>query len=153
MFSALGGISKKMIIEMQPIPYPSAYMLFLAIYFFLFANCYFLKNIKTKAHTVFLFVGLAIISISSVRNLFLFLIVGAFSIAEILNDFLNENNKIDIELSRNWILFLRFAIVLGICILFFIHPHQEYIDNTYYPVEATQYIINNIDLSKYTLYN
>jgi len=157
MFNAIGGISKIFILELQPIEYDSIYMLYFVDYSYVFAYSCLLVKEKVKAHTIFLLIGLAIISIISRRNLLLFFIVGAFSIAENLNIFLKENKNINMQFTKNKLFFLRSFILLPIIIIFstnFIkNISREYIDHTYYPVEATEYIINNIDLSKHTLFN
>ena len=157
MFNATGGVSKLIIAELQPLDYNSSTMLFFIAYILIFTGCIPLIKTKIKAHTFFLFAGLGIISIVSTRNFFLFFILGAFSLAEILDIFLEENKVFDFIYSKNSSMFLKAVGILCVIILFtplFIRNiSKDYVDKSSYPVDATEYIINKIDLSKYTLYN
>ena len=155
MFSALGGISKKMILELQPLTNDS-YSLYLITYFILFLYNYVFSKKKIKAHTLFLLVGLAIIGIISIRNLLLFYIIGAFSLGEVAQIFFDENSNLNINSTKKIILLQSFIIVT-ILVVFGINFKKnisfDYVDNTYYPVEATEYLLKNVNLSNYTLYN
>lgn len=157
MFNATGGVSKLIIAELQPLHYNSSIMLFFIAYILMFTGCLCLIKERIKAHTFFLFAGLGLISIVSTRNFFLFFILGAFSLAESLNIFFEENKVFDFIYNKNSSTFIKFVGILCVILLFtplFIkNISKDYVDKTSYPVDATEYIINNIDLSKYTLYN
>lgn len=157
MFNATGGVSKQIIAELQPLNYNSSTMLFFIAYILIFTGCICLIKEKIKAHTFFLFAGLGLISIISTRNFFLFFIIGAFSLAETLNIFFEENKVFDFIYTQKSSIFFKLVGILCIMVLFtplFIkNLSMDYVDKSSYPVDATEYIINNIDLSKYTLYN
>ena len=98
--------------------------------------------------------------ILAVRNQSFFFIIGMIPLARLVNNFFetydNEKllEKLISKLNKNSILAL-----LGVFILIFMLPNivqrtkEEYVDKTAYPVDATEYILNNLDYQNMRIYD
>ena len=159
MFKVIGGFSSEIILELQKQKIGETQELLIVIS----CVCGILSITKTKIKftDVCLIVGLIIMSTLAVRNMYIALVVLAFPICSLITAYIKEFNKDRIfekiaeYINANY--FLLVILLLG-SIMFGINNYkevhtEEYVEKTGYPIEASDYIINNIDMSKMKLYN
>lgn len=114
---------------------------------------------KMKLSDAFLIFGLYIMTISSRRNLFLLIPLCAVPVVKMISDFVNRNMKIDYSiLAVKRFLTILFIIGSVIVILFSVNnfissSKEEYINTEVYPVKASKWIKDNLDLENIRLYN
>ncbi len=115
---------------------------------------------KTKINLSDLFFlgGLSYLMLKTRRQLTMFTIIGTVILAKMLVTMLKEY-KID---SNKWIEIILSPLVTAFIIILFVlvstkmikpKVHQKYISETSYPVEACEYILENIDIGKAKFYN
>lgn len=155
MFKIMGGLSSSFISELQPVNvFEQVYltiMLITAIGIIAFTKT------KVKVTDCFFIIGFAFMSFSTYRCIFYFYLISTICVIRILNTFLDDNNiKINFisEKNRNIIvvLFIIFIIINSLG-NFISELGVEYVDYSKYPGDATNYILNNIDISKMKIYN
>ena len=158
MFKVMGSISSEFILELQPTNLlTSVGMCSMLVVYVIIALA---TKAKIKVRDLLLFFGLFIMGILAVRNQSFFFIIGMIPLARLVNNFFetydNEKllEKLISKLNKNSILAL-----LGIFILIFMLPNivqrtkEEYVDKTAYPVDATEYILNNLDYQNMRIYD
>lgn len=158
MFKVMGTVSSEFILELQPTNLLTSVGMctMLVVYVVLVLS----TKAKIKVRDLLLFFGLFIMAVLAVRNQSFFFIIGMIPLTRIVNNFFetydNEHllQKVANKLNKNSVL-----AILGICILIFIVPAivqrigEEYVDKTVYPVDATEYILNNLDYENMRIYN
>lgn len=119
-----------------------------------------LTDIKIELHDLFLITGLIALLLMSRRQISLFLILGVLVVNRLICSFLEKYNcQKDIEaLTNMWSsLFGRIVIILLIVLLagknYRKIQDDSYISESSYPVQACEWIIENIDLGKAKFYN
>ena len=155
MFKVMGGISTEIISELQQVgliqnTYYSA-LICLAIALICFTK------VKIKITDGLYILGFLLLSLPTYRCIYFFYLFASICIFRILNDFIKEYN-FNFEFIN-----LRFKKILTtlsllIVILFSVSTildklNDQYIDTTMIPVNATNYILSNIDLENMRLYN
>ena len=159
MFKVIGGYSSEIILELQKQKITETKELLIIIT--CVAGILSLSKTKIKFTDICLVVGLIIMSTLAVRNMYIALVVVAFPITGLISSFLKTLNKEEMynkicsNINRNYGLLL---IILLVSIAFSVYNYKDiykepYVDESSYPVEASQYIINHMDLSKIKLYN
>lgn len=154
-FTVMDAISATFITEMQPLNILDDAVIAIGISLFLGIIAF----TKTKVRIVdcFLVLGLTIMSLNTIRYTFFFYLIASICIFRLVNNFMN-----DYEVNFEFInLNLRkFIIAVGVIIIVFsssntilVNYSKDYISSLIYPVNATQYILNNIDISKMKIYN
>ena len=159
MFKVIGGFSSKIILELQKQKISETYEL-LAI---IIGVCGILSITKTKIKftDVCLIVGLIIMSTLAVRNMYIALVVLAFPICSLITSYIKEFNKEQVfekiaeSINKNYCIL---TIILLVSVAFSINNYkdiyeEQYVDESGYPVQASEYILSNIDMSKMKLYN
>ena len=158
MFKVMPTISSKFILELQPTNLlTSVGMCSMLVVYVIIALA---TKAKIKVRDLLLFFGLFIMAILAVRNQSFFFIIGMIPLARLVNNFFetydNEKllEKLISKLNKNSILAL-----LGVFILICMLPNivqrtkEEYVDKTAYPVDATEYILNNLDYQNMRIYD
>lgn len=158
MFKVMGTISSEFIAELQPTNLlTSLGMCSMLVVYTIIALA---TKAKIKVRDLLLFFGLFIMAALAVRNQSFFYIIGFIPLTRIVNDFFetydNEHllEKLTCKLNNNLTL-----TILAICILIFMIPtivqrfNEEYVDKTAYPVDATEYILNNLDYENMRIYD
>lgn len=155
MIKTMMGNSQKYIQEHQMLSWknsPFVIILILETFFLSFMT-------KVKLRDVFMVSGLTIMAISSVRHVSLLALVGVFCFARIFFYFFH-NNDLDTDkfllkvFSRKWAIFL-FIFVASITsgLLLNNQLKKDFIDKEKYPVNATKYILENLDYKNIHLFN
>ena len=158
MFKVMGTISSEFIAELQPTNLlTSLGMCSMLVVYTIIALA---TKAKIKVRDLLLFFGLFIMAALAVRNQSFFYIIGFIPLTRIVNDFFetydNEHllEKLTSKLNKNSLL-----AILAICILIFMIPAiiqrtmEEYVDKKAYPVDATEYILNNLDYENMRIYD
>ncbi len=114
---------------------------------------------KIKLHDLFMFAGITFLAFNSRRQVSMFAIFCMPILANLVADMVEKYDKetfIKIEkFFSDWF----GAIVIICCFIILstnvIKPHfrNEYIDSSTYPVEASDWMISNLDVAKIKLYN
>ena len=160
MFKTMVGKTNRTINEMQLIfGTMLLYMWFLYILIFSVLGAF---KTHIKANNIFLITGLSIMAIYANRGFLIFVIIANFPLCEVLVScyncryyliFKEKIPKLDFILK-----FIYCLICLSILVKSFVYLYEnvfkyEYISDIYEPVYATEYLLNEIDLDDYVLYN
>lgn len=131
-------------------------MIIFAIYLILVA----FTETKVKLSDLFLAGGLMFAAFMSRRQLSMFLFVGGFALNNTVSDFIrNYDNEDEIEKVKSYITTLlgqviAYLLVTIITVCLLIKAKDNKIVNPEsYPVEASEYIVNNLDLDNIKLFN
>lgn len=114
---------------------------------------------KIKLSDLFMIGGLCILMLASRRQITMFCLIGVFIVNKMICGLLELYTKNGLETLKK-ICMDKFGYVLMILVMLalsyhFYEPKQddEYIDDTAYPVQACDYILENIDLGQARFYN
>ena len=114
---------------------------------------------KIKLSDLFMIGGLCILMLASRRQITMFCLIGVFIVNKMICGLLKLYTKNGLETLKK-ICMDKFGYVLMILVMLalsyhFYEPKQddEYIDDTAYPVQACDYILENIDLGQARFYN
>lgn len=122
------------------------------IVFTFFLGMLIFTKVKVRFKDLFMTFGLMLLSIFSLRQFSMFVLIGGFSITLILSEINNnkENKKEDIKILH--IIFSCFVFIISI--IFGIYNFKlPYIDEKIYPVEAVKWIKDNLDVQNLRMYN
>lgn len=158
MFKNIFGLSSKFIQELQMTNIiTSTGMLSFIIMFF---GILLPTKTKIKLSDLLLFLGLYFMGIYALRNKAYVYIIGIIPLARLINEFFNKYDnenlleKISRNLSKNKsILVMCLIIVIFTSVNLVVRAKEEYVDNTSYPVEAVNYIKENMDYKNLKIYN
>ena len=144
MFKTMSGISVKFIQELERVNIFFDYraLVLFVIYIYLFV---YLKN-KIKISDLFMVTGLFFLGILAIRNLVFLIILCTISKVKIIEDRI-YSDKFILGVIIFYILFLG-----GINYSINIY-NKKFINDTIYPVKASDYILKNLDTKKMRLYN
>lgn len=154
-FSVMDAVSAEFISEMQPINIIDATCIAISI-------CAFVGIIaftKTKVRVVdcFLVLGITIMSLNTVRYSFFFYLIASISIIRLINDFFKDYKiNLDFINPKVKMLFIVFSYIIIIFVSFnniILNYSKDYITTEDYPVNACEYIKENIDISKMKIFN
>lgn len=129
----------------------STIIIFLAILIF--------TKTKIRLNDLFMIGGLCFLMLMSRRQLSMFALVGSIILNRLICDMIKIYNKEpknnDKKKSINKLAFLGMIIIMSIMSYHFAEEKSgdHYIDETTYPVQACDYILNNIDLRTAKFYN
>lgn len=129
----------------------STIIIFLAILIF--------TKTKIRLNDLFMIGGLCFLMLMSRRQLSMFALVGSIILNRLICDMIKIYNKEpknnDKKKSINKLAFLGMIIIMSIMSYHFAEEKSgdHYIDETTYPVQACDYILNNIDLGTAKFYN
>ncbi len=155
----MNGISTKFIVELQPVlglekGFPICVIILISLMIF------FTKT-RVRLVDLFLILGFITMSILAERNLYIALFVLSYPIARIIDDFLKKYNKykfvenldiyINDKIQPKIIIMLIF---IYMCIANYKEIYlEEYVNEMQFPVEATEYIKQNLDVENIRIYN
>lgn len=154
-FKNIGGVSSAFIEELQALDIHGGLFMF-CIIFISIAIISFTKT-KIRVTDAFFILGFALISLNTYRSIFFFYLISTICTFRIINDFL-DTYKIDLTFITKKKQLIGF-IITYVCILlisinsFIIRLQEEYLDYAKYPIIATDYILNNVDIANMKLYN
>lgn len=124
-----------------------------------FVAVLFFTKIKIKLSDLFMIGGLCYLMLASRRQVTMFVLIGSVILNRIIIELINLYNKGSLEKLTKKITTKVGVIVTTILILALSYHmakdkiDDKYIDKTTYPVEACDYILNNIDLGQARFYN
>lgn len=158
MFKVIGGISSKIIVELQPTDILFSVGMALSI----MITAIILLSTKTKMplRDFFLFFGLYILALMAGRNMAFLYLLGMIPFARLITNLFKTYNENEIlekltEFSKRTSALLGITLVL---ILVFSNNlitrmKEEYVNPEKYPIEATKYIKENLDYANMKIYN
>lgn len=159
MFKVIGGYSSKIINELQPLVLSKASELIIIV--FVVLGLLSLSKAKIKLTDICLIVGLIIMSKMAIRNLYIALSVLPFPLASVITSYVEAVNKKDLldkldeKLNKNYyvmVIAVLISVVVAINNYKLIYK-EPFVDEDSYPVQASEFIKNNIDMSKMKIYN
>lgn len=155
MFKAMEGISKEHITELQSIDINTQLefwiLLLLSIAIIIFTK------IKIRVSDALFILGFALMSLSTARCVYFYYLISGICVVRLIND-LFEIYEFSFD-------FINKKIVTIVIIMFYINIvfmsiiylldnlKKDYVDTMQYPVNATEFIINNIDVSNMKIFN
>lgn len=154
-FTVMDAISATFITEMQPLNLLDDATLSICICLYMAIMAF----TKTKVRVVdcFLVLGITLMSLNTVRYDFFFYLIASICIFRALNDLLNDYDIkfdfIDVALKKMVAIIVIILIVLSSCNKIIVKYSQDYITTMVYPVNAAQYILNNLNVSEMKIYN
>ena len=155
MFKAMGGVSTEFISELQPINITEELyfwiMLLIPIFLLMFTKT------KLRASDGFFILGFALMAMTTYRCVFFFYQISSLCIIRMINDFIKDNEIKKIEIN-NKIKILTLSMVYIWILVSSINSLYatmifDYVNTEKYPVNATNYIINNIDQKDMKIFN
>lgn len=144
------GISMNYISEHLPFTINNNYFLYiiLLILVITFLN----KKTSIYLKDLFMLIGLFLLTLLSRRSYALFIILGSFSFVRLFSNFNTEKINRVFELKKFKTLITLFMFFFSI-ITIFLNIKVDYINKKIYPVDASDYIIKNLDYKNIRLYN
>lgn len=159
MFQVMGGFSSKIINELQPIRITAKPELFVTIIGVL--GILSITKTKIKLTDVCLMVGVIIMARFAYRNMPIAVLILAYPTAQLITRYIQSYNKervfnrLDEKLNKSIPMLI--IIFLGCLVLSITNYKNVYkeplIDEKTYPVGASKYIKENVDLDKAKIYN
>lgn len=144
------GISMNYISEHGPITIKSYWY----VYLFLLGTLVILlnKKVKIKLKDLFLILGLFIVAFSSIKNISLLFILSIFVYSRIFSSF-----KYDGIESYLWNKYFICALLILFSITFAVafktYGKKDYVNEKLYPVQACDYILENLDVENIKIFN
>lgn len=155
MFKAMEGISAQFIEELLPIDIIKGWILVC----FIITSIAIISFSKTKVRITdcFFILGFALMAFATYRCIYFFYLISTICSIRIINDCLNTY-EIDFGIINNkykMLLFTIFCILVIISSIFKISEsiNLDYLDSSKYPVDASEYILNSVDVSNMRIYN
>lgn len=114
---------------------------------------------KIKMSHALLLIGLVLMSLTSIRHVTFLVLFGSYIVTKLIDDFIKKygHEEIDENLKRkikNIFFVLLCIVILALTIYFFIQNSKfEFVEQSLYPVEATDWLLNNLDVNRIKLYN
>jgi len=114
---------------------------------------------KVKLRDFFMICGLVLMSVISTRHLSLLALIGTICFARLFSMYLeffqfNVDNKVINFLSKKFVFISSFVIVIIASSLLLANQWTyDYIDNEMYPIEATKFIKENINIEEMRIFN
>lgn len=153
MIKAMLGISTSFIGELQNSTWynnSAFYIILLAITLIIVFG-----KQKVKITDIFYIVGFGAMTVVAYRCFYFFLFIASISIARIFADFIKQN---EIEIKNKYIKLIFYVSLIVFYLLLMIVSFlsmqgYKYVDESMYPVEASEYILENLDVENIKIYN
>lgn len=158
MYNNITGLSTEYIQELQPLQLINNQGIFLILSIYIGILTF--TKTKVKITDAIYMLGFSIMTFAVIRSCFYLIFIGAFLIARLITDCLKEYNinlfeKIEenlLEKPRNLAFCTLCVFAISICGIFKQIP-KEFVDVAVYPVQATEYILENLDIENMRIYN
>ena len=114
---------------------------------------------KIRLSDLFMICGLAYMMFATRRQQSMFVLIGSVAFIRILTDFLAKHIDFPIQdIIKKWINWFTGFVIVAIVLWLSIHFYKEIKDNSYintstYPVEASEWILENLDVENIKLFN
>ena len=154
MFKTVNEISSDIIGEMRNVV-PVIDYYYTIVVVVIFGIIGFSKT-KVKLVDALYLLGFGILPLSTYRSIFFFFLIGVFPLARLITSFF-DNYSFSIKINYKQDCF--FLVVVSIFIICFclrnftVQLKDNYVDSKSYPIDASNYIINNIDYKNMKLFN
>ena len=155
MFKTVGEVSTDIIAEMKPLDIYSCTGFI--IYSTIFIGIIGFSKTKVNIVDCFYLLGFGLLSLSSIRSIYFFYLIGIFIICRLISSFLN-NYSFKIEFLNEKQKLYIVSIVALLVVFYGINNFSynfldEYVSSSDYPLDAVKFIKDNIDISSMRLYN
>lgn len=155
MFKAMKGISTNFIEELQPTNLLDTY--YFSILIIITIAIISFTRTKVKLSDCLFILGFGMMTISTKRCIFFFYLISSICIFRIINSFLDEYNvKFNLPNKKiRLIIYCMFSIILLSFSIerFTVQANSDYVNSREYPVEASNWILDNLDITNMRLYN
>ena len=155
MFNVMSGVSADFISELQPIDLmrESFYTFLLCAIIGMFA---FTKT-KVRITDALYIIGFILLSLPTYRCIFFFYLFGSLCFLRILNDFIKDHN-FDTSFINSKVKLIVYSFILINITIFsiselFNEMVEDYVNSADMPINATNYILANIDLEEMRIFN
>ena len=117
------------------------------------------SDLKIKLADLFMLGGLCFLMFSSRRQQSMFVLIGSISFTRMVTNFIERHTGYPIKdmikkYFNKFIAFILIAIVLSLSLHFYKEiKDNDYINKKTYPIEASEWILNNLDVQNIRLYN
>lgn len=150
------GVTTKYIVEHGPLPIME--QLNAIIIFILIISCTLFVKVKVELKDFFMLLGLSVLSLYSRRQLSLLILVSSLIIPKIIQEYIENNDKHILKDLNNLFeskkLILTFFIVITVISIYnYFNISHDYIRQEEYPIEAAEYIKDNINIDNIKLFN
>lgn len=150
------GVTTKYISEHAPLTIME--QLNAIVIFILIISCTLFIDVKVKLKDFFMLLGLSALSLYSRRQLSLLILISALIIPKLVQEYMENNDKSIFQRLNNLFkskktLLIFFIIIMIISIYNYFNISHDYIREEEYPIEAVNYIKNNIDIDNMKLFN
>lgn len=153
MIKAMIGVSTTFIGELQNSTWynnTAFYIIFLTITLIILFG-----KQKTKITDIFYILGFSAMTVVAYRCFYFFLFIGSISIARIFSDFIVKN---DIRIGNKYIKIMFYVSLIVLYLLLMIvsflsMQRNKYVEESMYPIEASNYILENLDVDTIKIYN
>ena len=158
MFKVIGGISSTFISELQQTDIISSIGMILGL--IVIDILMLATKSKMKLSDILLFFGLYFMAILARRNQAFLYLIGAIPVVRLITNFFEtydtENilEKVNNFFSKNWVLgCTTIVIVIGLSSNMVTRIREKYVNEKKYPVEAVNFIKENLDYKNLRIYN
>lgn len=154
-FNVVKGISSSFISELQPLTINSGVYL-ICLISTVFAIIAF-TNTKVRCVDGLYILGFCLLALSTERCIFFFYLISSICIARIINDLFDNYNVNFNFISKKYKIFT-FGLITAFLLInssnrLFRNLMNDYVNPSIYPVSATDYILNSLDVSNLRIYN
>ena len=124
------------------------------VYLLCFATIFLLLNKKSKVRLsdLFLIIGLYIVAFSSIKNISLLYILTIFSYARMFSSF-NYKSIEPYLWCKTFMCILISVFTISLFVAYKSYVKKDYIDESSYPINASKYIKENLDLESVRIFN
>ena len=158
MFKVIGGISSTFISELQQTDIISSFGMILGL--IVIDILMLATKSKMKLSDILLFFGLYFMAILARRNQAFLYLIGTIPVVRLITNFFEtydtENilEKVNNFFSKNWVLgCTTIVIVIGLSSNMVTRIREKYVNEKKYPVEAVNFIKENLDYKNFRIYN
>ena len=158
MYNNITGLSSEYILELQPMQLINQYSILFLISMYIGILTF--TKTKLKLTDGIYMLGFTLMSLAVVRSVFYLIFIGAIVLARLLTECFEQYDvkifeRIEKEIlnkKKNTIIFTVIILLISLYGVFKQMP-KEFVDVTGYPVQATEYILENVDINNMRIYN
>ncbi len=156
MIKVISGISMTFISELERVKIIENYGMLISLAMYGVVMC--LHQTKIKVSDLCMATGLFLMGLMAERNIIFFYLIGAIVFARIVTNIENINiemDKITQKLShKNAYLTILSLVIIVVCVVNYKDKiKQDFINENLYPVEAAEYILENLDIPNTRIFN
>ena len=155
MFKVMGGISADFIAELQPVDLMRD--IYYTILICIIIGIIGFTKTKIRLTDAMYIIGFLLLSLPTYRCIYFFYLFASICIFRIVNDFISQNN-VNLKFIRNKEKNIISSLLLIIITLFSVknlvnQMIKDYEDTSTIPVNATNYILSNLDIENMRIFN